>query len=53
MDIVDKIKEHLGICNHTWVVRYDEQNDLDDDKTHTFKVTFCDKCGKIKSTEEI
>ena len=53
MSIFNKIKEHLGICEHQWVIRYDERNDLDDDKTHTFKVTLCDKCGKVKSIEEL
>ena len=53
MSILNKVKESLGICNHVWVIRYDERNDLDDDKTHTFKVTLCDKCGKVKSIEEL
>lgn len=51
MGLFTKIKETLGGCNHQWISRYDERNDLDDDKTHTFKVTLCAKCGKVKNME--
>ena len=53
MSIVGKLKEKLGGCHHQWIIRYDERNDLDDDKNHTFKVTMCEKCGKVKEIEQL
>ena len=51
MSLIEKIfgKKH----KHQWIIRYDERNDLDDDKTHTFKVTLCEECGEVKSIEEL
>ncbi len=47
--LISKIKGH----QHHYVIRYDERNDLDDDKTHTFRVTLCEECGYVKSIEEL
>ena len=52
MKFFKKLKQHLGGCEHQWVIRYDDREDLDDVK-HTFRVTLCRECGKVKSIEEI
>jgi len=52
MKFFKKLKQHLGGCEHQWVIRYDDREDLDDAK-HTFRVTLCRECGKVKSIEEI
>jgi hypothetical protein len=52
MNLFKKLKQHLGGCEHQWVIRYDDREDLDDVK-HTFRVTLCRECGKVKSIEEI
>jgi hypothetical protein len=52
MNLFKKLKQHLGGCEHQWVIRYDDREDLDEGK-HTFRVTLCRECGKVKSIEEI
>lgn len=52
MKFFKKLKQHLSGCEHQWVIRYDDREDLDDVK-HTFRVTLCRECGKVKSIEEI
>ena len=37
---------------HRYVIRYDDREDLGEGK-HTFRVTLCEECGKIKSIEQI
>jgi hypothetical protein len=49
--ITDKIKN--AFCKHRYEIRYDERYDLGDEKHHTFRVTYCRKCGKIKSIEQM
>jgi hypothetical protein len=55
MGLIDRIKEKLGICTckHSYTTRIDESYVLEDEEYHTFRVEYCENCGKVKSVEEI
>ena len=50
-EFIRKLKKFFGMCNHNYIIRYDERYDMGDEKHHTFKVTLCENCGKVKSME--
>ena len=47
--LLDKLKGH----KHHYITRYDEIYDLEDEKHHTFQITYCEECGKVKNIEKL
>lgn len=52
MNLKEIISKLFNGHKHRYVIRYDDREDLGEGR-HTFRVTLCEECGKIKSIEQI